>query len=193
MTKNGVPWPQSPYRCQSSFVCSHLMKCVWELATFSAGKVAGRLVERTGAGVRPCARSRSPNLDRSARSSRRQAQTRRRKPAVQLLAEATTGLAGRPTGSGRERPAKARGHRRPAMFLREPEQQPGKDGFRRRPCVAGRPDGERPRNANRPHAMAVAGADADLEQVEAAEGRGMRQDASAGANAGSRRLRRRGP
>lgn len=34
-------------------------------------------------------------------SSQRRPQTRRRKPVIQLLAEATTGCAGRPTGSGR--------------------------------------------------------------------------------------------
>lgn len=36
-------------------------------------------------------------------SSQRQAQTRRRQPVVQLLAEATTGRTGRPTGCGRHR------------------------------------------------------------------------------------------
>jgi hypothetical protein len=38
-------------------------------------------------------------------TSRRQAQTRHRKPVVQVLAAATTGRAGRPTGSGRVRVA----------------------------------------------------------------------------------------
>jgi hypothetical protein len=40
----------------------------------------------------------------SGRSSQRQAQPHRRKPVVQLLAEATTGRTGRPTGCGRIKP-----------------------------------------------------------------------------------------
>ena len=55
-------------------------------------------------------------------TSRRLAQTRRRKPVVQVLAVATTGRAGRPTGSGRVESASCAGSSPETCHSRAPRQ-----------------------------------------------------------------------